>query len=219
MAADVTDLRRAIMLQQFLETLARGGTRYTEYIEAVFNTDTGDARLQRPELVTRNKFKVQVSEVLSTAETTGNPIGALKGHGIAVNGSEGESYYCREHGILITLTSITPTTAYYEGIHRNFSRKTWLDYFIPHFENIGEQAILNQELNYKQGMTPLNAAGTFGYIPRYSEYKYENDKVTGLLRTQLEFWHLGRRFNTSAPVPLNSSFITCEPSTRIFAYN
>jgi len=86
-----------------------------------------------------------------------------------------------------------------------------LDYFWPTFANIGEQEVKNAEL-YAQGTT---VGETFGYVPRYAEYKFLNSRVAGEMRTSLDYWHLGRKF--SAKPNLNGAFIQCDPSTRIFA--
>ena len=56
---------------------------------------------------------------------------------------------------------------------------------------------------------------TFGYIPRYSEYRFMNNRVAGEMRDSLDFWHLGRKFSTLPT--LNDEFIECVPDTRIFA--
>ena len=47
----------------------------------------------------------------------------------------------------------------------------------------------------------------FGYIPRYSEYKFMNSRVAGKMRSNLSFWHLGRIFN-SAPPLLNEDIVS-----------
>lgn len=214
-AASITDLRRAMMLQEFLETLARVGTRYTEFVSGVFNTFTGDARLQRPEWIGRNVQQVNISEVLATAESTNVPVGNLAGHGISVGSSKEIDYKCKEHGVLMTLTSVQPTTSYHQGLHRDFTRTTWLDFFIPHFENIGEQEIKNKEIYLSTGSTSESVEETFGYTPRYSEYKYQNDIITGEMRDTLLYWNLSRDF--SSPPALNQTFIECNPDHRIFA--
>lgn len=40
-------------------------------------------------------------------------------------------------------------------------------------------------------------------------------RIVGKMRSTFDYWHLGRKFD-SAPA-LNSDFITCNPSKRIFA--
>jgi hypothetical protein len=209
-AADINSLRRAFRLQEWLERNARGGTRYIESILAHFGVKSSDARLQRPEYLGGSKGKMVISEVLSTAETT-LPVGNMAGHGISVSGGNEFKYSVEEHGWIIGLISVTPDTAYQQGVHRSLLKLNRLDYFWPTFANIGEQEVKNIEL-YAAGD---DLGDTFGYVPRYAEYKFLNSRVAGEMRTSLDYWHLGRKF-TSKP-NLNGAFIQCEPSTRIFA--
>jgi hypothetical protein len=209
-AADINSLRRAFRLQEWLERNARGGTRYIESILAHFGVKSSDARLQRPEYLGGSKGKMVISEVLSTAETT-LPVGNMAGHGISVSGGNEFQYNVEEHGWIIGIISVTPETAYQQGIHRSLIKLDRLDYFWPTFANIGEQEVKNGEL-YAKG---TQVGETFGYVPRYAEYKFLNSRVAGEMRTSLDYWHLGRKF--SAKPNLNGAFIQCDPSTRIFA--
>jgi hypothetical protein len=209
-AADINSLRRAFRLQEWLERNARGGTRYIESILAHFGVKSSDARLQRPEYLGGSKGKMVISEVLSTAETT-LPVGNMAGHGISVSGGNEFKYSVEEHGWILGLISVTPETAYQQGIHRSLLKLNRLDYFWPTFANIGEQEVKNGEL-YAAG---TQVGETFGYVPRYAEYKFLNSRVAGEMRTSLDYWHLGRKF--SAKPNLNGAFIQCDPSTRIFA--
>lgn len=209
-AADINSLRRAFRLQEWLERNARGGTRYIESILAHFGVKSSDARLQRPEYLGGSKGKMVISEVLSTAETT-LPVGNMAGHGISVSGGNEFSYRVEEHGWIIGLISVTPETAYQQGLHRSLHKLDRLDYFWPTFANIGEQEVKNSEI-YAEG---ADIADTFGYVPRYAEYKFLNSRVAGEMKTSLDYWHLGRKF--AAAPNLNGAFIQCDPSTRIFA--
>lgn len=210
----INDLRRAYRLQEWLEKNARGGTRYVESILSHFGVKSSDARLQRPEYITGVKTPVVISEVLNTSGTQDQlPQGNMAGHGIAVSSGRSGSYYCEEHGYIIGIMSVMPKTAYQQGIPRTFLKSDPLDYFWPTFANIGEQEVANQEL-YAYTNDP---GGTFGYVPRYAEYKYMPSRVAGDFRTTLDYWHLGRIFD-SAPA-LNQSFVECTPesTSRIFA--
>ncbi|QXP44273.1 MAG: major capsid protein [Arizlama microvirus] len=210
-ATTITDLRRAFRLQEWLELQARGGTRYTEQIRAQFNVISSDARLQRPEYITGVKQPIIISEILNTTGDT-LPQGNMSGHGVAaVQGRHG-SYFCEEHGYIIGIMSIMPDTAYQQGLPKHFQKiNDQFEYYWPSFANIGEQAVLNSEV-YAQNLLPNE---TFGYIPRYAEYKFINNRVAGQFKTTLNTWHAGRIFN-SAPA-LNEEFIECNPTKRIFA--
>lgn len=218
-SSNINDFRRALQLQKWLETNARGGTRYIENIYAHFQVRSSDQRLQRPEYITGTKSPVVISEVLNTTGDTGAsdplPQGNMAGHGISVTNGQYGSYRCEEHGWIIGIMSILPKTAYQQGIPRHYLKLTDpTQYYWPAFANIGEQEVLNRELMaYRGGV----GADTFGYVPRYAEYKYMPSRVAGDFRTSLDFWHLGRIFDPMAPPALNQTFIECDPSHRIFA--
>ncbi len=210
----INDLRRAYRLQEWLEKNARGGTRYIESILSHFGVRSSDARLQRPEYITGVKTPVVISEVLNTTgEDGGLPQGNMAGHALSISSGKSGSYYCEEHGYIIGIMSVMPKTAYQQGIPKTFLKNDTLDYYFPSFANIGEQAVEKQEL-YAYTSTGTD---TFGYVPRYAEYKYMPSRVAGEFRTTLDYWHLGRIFATEPN--LNSTFIECTPeqTTRIFA--
>jgi hypothetical protein len=207
----ITDLRRAFKLQEFLEKAARAGTRYVEHLKAFFNVSAQDSRLQRPEYITGVKTPIIISEVLNT---TGFeiPQGNMAGHGVGIVSGGQKGYYCQEHGWIIGIMSVLPKPAYQQGIERQFLKlNDPMEYFFPEFAHIGEQEVYNREIYAFQGAT---GGDTFGYVPRYSEYKYKPSRVAGDFKTNLDYWHDGRIFAT--PPALNQQFIECTPDERIF---
>ena len=210
----INDLRRAFRLQEWLEKNARGGTRYIENILMHFGVRSSDKRLQRPEYITGLKTPVIISEVLNTSATAEEAQGTMAGHGVAVSTGKYGNYFCEEHGYIIGIMSVMPQPAYQQGIPKTYLKSDPLDFFWPSFAHIGEQPVTNNEL-YAYTAT---AEDTFGYVPRYAEYKYQPSRVAGEFRTNaLNFWHLGRIF-ANQPA-LNQAFIECDPDQveRIFA--
>lgn len=220
-SASINNLRRAFRLQEWLERNARGGTRYVESIYSHFNERSPDSRLQRPEYIGGAVQKMVISEVLSTTQTLNgegqvvNPVGQMSGHGISVGGSKVLRYHATEHGWIIGLISVQPNTAYQQGIAKKFTRPDVFDYLWPTFAHIGEQEILSQEVYFDPEESEADNVQTFGYVPRYAEYRFENNRVAGDFRDTLDFWHLGRIFE-ERPF-LNEQFIQADPSNRIFA--
>lgn len=209
----INDLRRAYRLQEWLEKAARAGGRLIETILIMFGVKSSDRRLQRPEYITGVKSPIVISEVLNTSDTATAAQGQMAGHGISVASGRYGGYYCEEHGYIIGIMSVTPETAYQQGIPKHFIKtEDAFQYFWPAFANLGEQEVLNKEIYAFQGAT---GEDTFGYVPRYAEYKFEHNRVAGDFRTTLDFWHLGRKF--TAPPALNEAFIMCQPDLRIFA--
>jgi len=208
----INDLRRAFRLQEWLEKNARGGTRYIESILTHFGVKSSDKRLQRPEYITGVKSPVVISEIVNTTGAVdGLAQGNMAGHGISVTSGRSGSYYCEEHGYIIGVMSVMPKTAYQQGIPKTFLKNDNLDYFWPSFAHIGEQAVTNNEI-YAYTATSQE---TFGYVPRYAEYKYMPSRVAGEFRDSLDYWHLGRKFDTQPA--LSGEFVSCTPTKRIFA--
>lgn len=209
----INDLRRAFKLQEWLEKNARGGTRYTENIRAHFGVTSSDARLQRAEYITGVKTPVIISEVLNTGGDSATlPQGNMAGHGAGVANGHYGSYFAEEHGYIIGIMSVMPKTAYQQGIPRHFLKvNDFTEYYWPSFANLGEQPIYQEEV-YSDALTQ---GETFGYIPRYAEYKFSPNRVAGEFKTTLDYWHMGRIF-TSAPA-LNQAFVESNPTHRVFA--
>lgn len=214
-AVTINDLRWAYRLQEFLEKNARGGTRYIELMKQHFGVRSSDARLQRSEFLGSSTQPIIISEVLQTsstgAETT--PLAEMAGHGISTGAGKKTRYTSEEHGFFMVLVNIRPMTSYSQGLPKMWSRFSPLDYAFPTFAHLGEQAVLAQEVYYND--TDGQNGNTFGYIPRYAEYRYENSRVAGEFRTSLAHWHMSRIF-ANRPL-LNETFIKCDPTERIFA--
>lgn len=208
----INELRRAMRLQEWLEKNARGGARYVEQILSHFGVRSSDARLQRPEYLGGGKTPVKISEVLQTSQTDSTAQGNASGHGLATGVSHQAKRFFEEHGYILGIMSVLPRTSYQQGIERLWYRNDRFDYYWPEFANIGEQPVFNKEL-YCTGEEDTDN-GTFGYQSRYAELKTGRSSVHGEMRSTLSYWHMGRMFS-EAPA-LNSTFVTANPTTRIF---
>lgn len=207
-ATTINDFRRALAIQKWLEANARGGARYTEQIKSHFDETVPDFRLQRAEYLGGGKQPVQISEVLATAEMEAGPqVGDMYGHGLSVGRTNKFSYRCHEHGVVLGFLSVTMRTAYSQGIPKMFSRRDKYEYAWPELAHLGEQEIKTKEVFYSFALADDDDNDLlFGYIPRYAEYKFQNDRIAGDFRGSLSFWHEGRRF-TQRPV-LDGIFTT-----------
>lgn len=213
-SSSINDLRLAFRLQEWLEKSARAGSRYVESLLAHFGVRSSDKRLQRPEYIGGSRTPIVMSEVLQTSGSNeDSPQGNMAGHGISFDNGQRSSYFAEEHGFIISIMSVLPQTSYQQGIPKMFLKRDPLDYYWPTFAHLGEQAILNKELYYDKSDDQNDEV--FGYIPRYSEYKYAPSRVAGDFKKSLAFWHMGRIFEERPH--LNADFIESDPTTRIFA--
>nr|QJB20638.1 MAG: major capsid protein [Microvirus sp.] len=203
-------LREAFALQRYEEARARFGSRYVEYLRYL-GVRSSDARLQRPEYLGGGVQTLQFSEVLQTAEGT-DPVGDLKGHGIAAMRSNRYRRFFEEHGLVLSLMSVRPKSLYMQGIQRLWSKGTKEMYWQKELQFIGQQEVRNMEVD----VDIVNGGGTFGYQDRYDEYRRIPSTVSGEFRgSKLNYWHFGRNFSGGAA--LNSAFVTCNPTERTFA--
>lgn len=211
-AVNINDLRLAVKLQVYKENMLRHGSRYVERLLAGFGVRPQDSRLQIPELLGRGSQVIQFSEVLQTAEGD-EPVGEMRGHGIAAMKSNKFRRFIPEYGYIISVMIVRPKTAYQQGLNKMWTREVKEDFYQPELEHIGMQAITNKEI-YAGHSQP---DGIFGYQDRYDEYRHTFDRVCGELKNTLNFWHMGRVFST--PPALNSDFVTCAGVDRVFAVN
>lgn len=214
-AATINSLRQAFQIQKIYERDARGGTRYTELIQSHFGVVSPDARLQRPEYLGGGSAPINVNPIAQNSGTgatgTTTPQGNLAAMGTFSHNGYGFTKSFTEHCLLIGLINVRADLTYQQGLNRMFSRQTRFDYYWPALSQIGEQAILNQEI-YMVG-TPAQDTAAFGYQERYAEYRYKPSIVTGQFRTTfatpLDSWHLSQSY--AALPALNSSFIADQP--------
>lgn len=224
-AVTVDDFNIAIQIRRFLQKNALGGARYVECLLNHFAKKSSDARLQRPEFLGGGRCPTNISEVLQTSSTDAtSPQGNMAGRGVAYMNTPHFLRNFEEHGWVIVLLSIMPKASYCQGLRRQFTRKTRLDYPWPVFAKMGLQSIQNQEVAalpptvVDADGNPVNE-GTFAYEPRYEEIRHIPSTYHGQMKTTLKYWHQGRSFDMTQqePVPFNSQFITCNPDKRVFA--
>ena len=214
-AATINSLRLAFQIQKLYERDARGGTRYTEIIQAHFGVVSPDARLNRPEYLGGGSVPLNVNPIAQTSSTATQPTpqGNLAAMGTFSTQRVGFSKSFTEHTLLIGLVSARADLNYQQGINRMWTRSTRWDFYWPALAMIGEQAVLNKEIYAVGSANAAQDAAVFGYQERYAEYRYKPSVVTGQFRSSfaqtLDTWHLAQNF-TALPV-LGDTFIQENP--------
>lgn len=212
-SVNINSLREAFALQRFAEHRAMYGSRYVEYLRYL-GIKASDARLQRPEYLGGGKQTIQFSEVLQTSEGT-DPVGTLRGHGIAAMRSNRYRRFFEEHGFVLSIMLVRPKAIYMQGIPRSWLRRVREDFFQTELQHIGQQEVYTKELYAAAPDGDDGGLKVFGYQNRYDEYRGHESYVCSEFRDILDYWHLARSFSNE-PV-LNADFISATPSERIFA--
>ena len=208
-AATINQLRQAFQVQKLLERDARGGTRYVELVKSHFGVTTPSAGW-RSEYLGGGTRMVNISPIAQTSETGTSPQGNLAAMGTVSMDGIGFTKSFTEHCTLIGLINVRADLTYQQGLNRLWSRQTRYDFYWPSLANIGEQAVLNQELVYTGTSVDTEA---WAYQERYAEYRYKPSIITGKFRSNatgtLDAWHLAQDF-VGLP-PLNAAFIEDNP--------
>ena len=210
-AITINSVRQAFMLQRYYEIDARGGTRYTEKLQAHFGVTNPDARLQRPEFLGSHSSMMNINPVTQTSSTDSTtPQGNLAAFGLNAQRYHAFTKSFSEFGYVIGLINVRADLTYQQGVNKMWLRSDVLDFYWPSFAHLGEQTIQNIEI-YCQGND--DDKKVFGYQERYAEYRYKPSLITGQFRstykTPLDIWHLSQKF-ASLPT-LSDEFIQDHP--------
>lgn len=213
-AATINQIRQSFQIQRLLERDARGGTRYTELIQAHFGVTSPDARLQRPEYLGGSSIPLNVNPIAQTSSVPSQPTPQGNLAAMAtyhVNTGFVKSF--TEHGIILGYISARADLNYQQGINRMWTRNTRYDFYWPALSHLGEQAILNKEIYAVGSANAAQDAAVFGYQERWAEYRYKPSLITGQFRSNfaqtLDTWHLAQNFG--ALPTLSDTFIQENP--------
>lgn len=199
----INDLRTAVATQQVYECLARGGSRYLEFIKSFFGVETENPFKDIPEQLGHIRRKLDLYQVAQTSATEqGNtPQGELTAFGYTTNGGHLFTRTFLEHGYIHIFAVVRQRNIYSSYFAPDNFRRTTLDFYLPQFANIGEQPIKTAVLN---PFVADSMERALGYQEAWWEYRYEPDRVHGLFRTgvdgSLAQWNYADNFDSQFKV-------------------
>lgn len=190
---NINDLRLAFTVQQFLETDARGGSRYIEILKNHFGVLSPDARLQRAEYIGGIRDYLNVQQVLATSQTLNNGIvtniGELGAYSLTAGKmTDSIVYSSTEHGYIMGFVTVRVMHTYGQGVEKVWTRKSRYDYYWPVFDNLGEMPVYKREIAVAEISQANNSSAeadsriwnrVFGYNEAWAEYRWAKNKVTG----------------------------------------
>lgn len=196
-AATINDLRQAIAVQHIFERDARTGTRYKEILKGAWGVTSPDARLDRSEYIGGHRMPINVNQVIQTSSTDStSPQGNTGAYSMTTLSRNMCTYSATEHGYVLGLAAIRVDHSYQQGLSRLWTRNTRFSYYDPMLANLGEQAVLNQEI-YAQGKTQDEEV--FGYQEAWADYRYRTNMVTSEMRSTyaqtLDAWHYADKYD------------------------
>lgn len=203
-AATINELRQAIAVQHIMERDARTGSRYKEILQGAWGVTSPDARLDRSEYIGGYRLPININQVIQTSSTDStSPQGNTAAFSMTTMSRNMATYSATEHGFIIGLAAVRVDHSYQQGLSRLWTRSTRFSYYDPMLANLGEQAVLNQEI-YAQGNEKDEEV--FGYQEAWADYRYRTNMITGEMRSTyaqtLDAWHYADKY-TSLPTLSN----------------
>lgn len=195
--ATINELRQAIAVQHIFERDARTGTRYKEILKGAWGVTSPDARLDRSEYIGGHRMPINVNQVIQTSSTDStSPQGNTGAYSMTTLSRNMCTYSATEHGYVLGLAAIRVDHSYQQGLSRLWTRNTRFSYYDPMLANLGEQAVLNQEI-YAQGKAQDEEV--FGYQEAWADYRYRTNMVTSEMRSSyaqtLDAWHYADKYD------------------------
>ena len=198
-AATINDLRKAVAVQQYYEALARGGSRYREQVQALWDVTISDKTVQIPEYLGGGRYHVNMNQIVQTSgqqNTNDTPIGETGAMSVTPINESSFTKSFEEHGFVIGVLCVRHNRTYQQGLERFWSRKDRLDYYVPQFANLGEQPVKKKEIKLTGTATDEE---TFGYQEAWADYRMKPNRVSGLMRSNatgtLDFWHYADKYS------------------------
>lgn len=198
-ATTINDLRQAVAVQQYYEALARGGSRYREQVQALWDVTISDKTVQIPEYLGGGRYQVNVNQIIQTSgqqNENGTPLGETGAVSVTPIRESSFTKSFEEHGFVIGVACVRHNRSYQQGLERFWSRKDRLDYYVPQFANLGEQPVKKKEIMLTGNATDEE---TFGYQEAWADYRMKPNRVSGLMRSNatgtLDFWHYADVYN------------------------
>lgn len=199
-AATINDLRQAVAVQQYYEALSRGGSRYREQVQTLWDVTISDKTVQIPEYLGGGRYQVNVNQIIQTSgqqNENSTPIGETGAVSVTPIRESSFTKSFEEHGFVIGVACVRHNRSYQQGLERFWSRKDRLDYYVPQFANLGEQPVKKKEIMLTGNATDEE---TFGYQEAWADYRMKPNRVSGLMRSNatgtLDFWHYADLYST-----------------------
>ena len=198
-------LRNAIAAQKYKEIQLANDVDFQSQIEAHFGIKPND-KDENSLFIGGSSSMININEQINQNLSSGNK--ASYGAAPQGNGSAGIKFTAKTYGVVIGIYRCVPVLDFaHNGIDRTLLKTDASDFVIPELDSIGMQQTYRCEVvaphPYNALFPELTAvnnsvpdmAETYGYAPRYSEYKTSYDRYNGAFGNSLKSWVTGINFD------------------------
>lgn len=177
----ISNLRLAVASQRILERLARGGSRFEEFLRSFFGIISPDAVLQIPQYLGGQTAIIQNNQVIQTsASSETSDLGSTAAFSLTMDSKKSFVHSFTEPGTLMCLAVARVDRTYEQNIKRMWTRTSFFDRYTPPLAHLSEQPVYKYELNFQPGTNQV--LNVFGYNEAWVHYRFGQNGVTGELR-------------------------------------
>ena len=195
----VLALRQATALQKYKEIQLANDPDFESQVEAHFGIKP-QHDMHKSRFIGGSSSMIDINPVVNqtlngTINDSGSPITKAAPTG---QGTSSFKFTADTYGVVIGIYRCTPVLDYeHVGIDRTLLKTDASDFVIPELDSIGMQQSFCCEVYAPSSVVPsastptFDMALSFGYAPRYSEYKTSYDRYNGAFGSSLKSWVTG----------------------------
>lgn len=197
-------LRNALAAQKYKEIQLANDVDFASQVEAHFGIKP-DEKNENSIFIGGSSSMININEQINQNLSGDNK--ATYGAAPQGNGSASIKYTAKTYGVVIGIYRCTPVLDFaHLGIDRTLFKTDASDFVIPELDSIGMQqtfrcevaapAPFNDEFQaFRADDGTPDMSETYGYAPRYSEFKTSYDRYNGAFCHSLKSWVTGINFD------------------------
>lgn len=195
----VLALRQATFLQKYKEIQLANDPDFESQVEAHFGIKPKHD-MHKSRFIGGASSMIDINPVVNQNLGSGSSLSNEAVTKAAPTGQGGAhfKFTADTYGVVIGIYRCTPVLDYeHVGIDRTLLKTDAADFVIPELDSIGMQQTFSCELyapsSVVQGSNPpeFDMSSTYGYSPRYAEYKTSFDRFNGAFGSSLKSWVTG----------------------------
>lgn len=198
-------LRNALAAQRYKEIQLANDVDFQSQVEAHFGIKPDDKN-ENSLFIGGSSSMININEQINQNLSGDNK--ATYGAAPQGNGSASIKFTAKTYGVVLGIYRCTPVLDFaHLGIDRTLFKTDASDFVIPEMDSIGMQQTFRCEVAapspfndefqaFRVGDgTPPDMSETYGYAPRYSEFKVSYDRYNGAFCHSLKSWVTGINFD------------------------
>lgn len=195
----VLALRQATALQKYKEIQLANDPDFESQVEAHFGIKPKHD-MHKSRFIGGASSMIDINPVVNQNLGSGSSLSNEAVTKAAPTGQGGANFKftADTYGVVIGIYRCTPVLDYeHVGIDRTLLKTDAADFVIPELDSIGMQQTFSCELyapsSVVNGSNPpeFDMSSTYGYAPRYAEYKTSFDRFNGAFGSSLKSWVTG----------------------------